>query len=140
MPACRVDPMSLPGMTFDWGYITWFVAPDHEATREAGLSFGQVTLLPGKGHERHQHPESEEVLYVLSGRGEQMVDDGEPFPVAPGDTIYVPLAAWHSTLTTGREPLVLLATYNPAGAENALRSLPDFGEIAPGEVPRLTQA
>jgi oxalate decarboxylase/phosphoglucose isomerase-like protein (cupin superfamily) len=133
-----VDPNTLPTQTFDWGSIKWFVSPD--ATEGAGLTFGEVVLLPGKGHDRHNHPESEEVLYVLSGEGEQMVDDGEPFPVKAGDTIYVPTAVFHSTRNTGWGPMRLLAVYNPGGAENALRGLPDFREHAPGERPGWARA
>ncbi len=96
-------------------------------------------LLPGKGHDRHNHPESEEVLYVLAGEGEQMLDDGgeNTFPIKAGDTIYVPTAMFHSTVNTGWQPLRLLALYNPGGAEKALRDLPDFREgDGPGLVAR----
>ena len=131
MPA--VDPDAIPTQTFEWGSIKWLVSPD---TQEgAGLTFGEVVLLPGRGHDRHNHPESEEVLYVLSGDGEQTVADGEPFPVKAGDAIYVPTGVFHSTLNTGWEPLRLLALYNPAGAEEALRALPDFREEPPGSIP-----
>ena len=58
----------------------------------AKLTFGEVILLPGQGHVRHNHPTAEEILYVLSGTGEQMVDDKPPFAVHPGDTIYIPTA------------------------------------------------
>jgi oxalate decarboxylase/phosphoglucose isomerase-like protein (cupin superfamily) len=133
-----VNPNTLPTQTFDWGSIKWFVSPD--ATEGAGLTFGEVVLLPGMGHDRHNHPESEEVLYVLSGEGEQMVDDREPFPVKAGDTIYVPAAVFHSTRNTGWAPMRLLAVYNPGGAENALRGLPDFREHAPGERPGWARA
>ena len=78
-------------------------------------------LLPGEGHTRHNHPPSEEILYVLSGVGEQMVDDEPGFEVRAGDTIYIPTAIYHSTVNTGWEPLVLLAIYNPGGAERALK-------------------
>jgi oxalate decarboxylase/phosphoglucose isomerase-like protein (cupin superfamily) len=125
-----IDPASIPTQTFDWGFIKWFVTP--ERTAGAGLSFGEVVLLPGKGHDRHNHPESEEILYVLSGEGEQIVDDGEPFPVRPGATIYVPTAVYHSTLNTGWEPLRLLALYNPGGPEKVLESLPGFRELPAG--------
>ena len=131
MPA--VDPDAIPTQTFEWGSIKWLVSPDTQG--EAGLTFGEVVLLPGKGHDRHNHPESEEVLYVLSGDGEQTVDDGEPFAVKAGDAIYVPTGVFHSTLNTGWEPLRLLALYNPAGAEEALRALPDFREEPPGSIP-----
>jgi oxalate decarboxylase/phosphoglucose isomerase-like protein (cupin superfamily) len=133
-----VDGRSLPTQTFEWGSIKWLVSPD--VTEGAAITFGEVVLLPGKGHDRHNHPESEEILYVLSGEGEQMVADGPPFPVRAGDTIYVPTAVFHSTLNTGWEPLRLLALYNPGGAERALRGLPDFREVPPGEVPGWSRA
>ena len=136
MPA--VDPSALPTQTFEWGSIKWLVSP--ESADGAGITFGEVVLLPGKGHDRHNHPESEEVLYVLSGEGEQMVDDGEPFAVGPGDTIYVPTAVFHSTRNTGWAPMRLLALYNPAGAEKALAGLPDFREEPPGSIPGWTRA
>jgi oxalate decarboxylase/phosphoglucose isomerase-like protein (cupin superfamily) len=132
-----VDPNALPTQTFDWGSIKWLVSP--EATEGAGVTFGEVFLQPGRGHDRHNHPESEEILYVLSGEGTQMVDDGEPFPIRAGDTIYVPVAVFHSTLNTGWEPMRLLALYNPAGAEKALEGLPDFRQHAAGDVPAWTR-
>ncbi len=136
MPA--VDPSALPTQTFEWGSIKWLVSPDTQA--DAGITFGEVVLLPGKGHDRHNHPESEEVLYVLSGEGEQMVDDGEPFRVGAGDTIYVPTGVYHSTRNTSWEPMRLLALYNPAGAEKALFGLPDFREEPPGATPAWSRA
>ena len=126
-----IDPAGLPTQTFEWGAIKWFVSPD--ATLGAVLTFGEVVVVPGLGHSRHNHPDAEEVLYVLSGHGEQMVDDGEPFPIGPGDTIYVPTAIYHSTLNTGWGPLRMLALYNPGGSERALADLPDFRELPPGQ-------
>jgi oxalate decarboxylase/phosphoglucose isomerase-like protein (cupin superfamily) len=131
MPA--VDPQDVPTQTFDWGSIKWLVTPD--ATDGAGLTFGEVVLQPGRGHDRHNHPAAEEILYVLSGTGEQMLDDGEPFPIGPGDTIYVPTAVYHSTRNTSWAPLRLLALYNPGGAEKALQGLPDFRELPAGALP-----
>jgi oxalate decarboxylase/phosphoglucose isomerase-like protein (cupin superfamily) len=122
---------------FEWGAIKWFVTPD--TTQGAAITFGEVVLLPGKGHERHNHPTSEEILYVLSGEGEQMLDDAPRFPVKAGDTIYVPTAMFHSTLNTGWEPLRLLALYNPGGPEKLLAALPGFGELPPGELPQWTR-
>ena len=130
-----IDPRSVPTQTFDWGAIKWFVTPG--GTPGAGMTFGEVVLLPGLGHDRHNHPESEEILYILSGEGEQMLDDGALFPVRAGDTIYVPTAVFHSTRNTGWEPLRILAIYNPGGPERALEGLPDFQEVPAGEAPRL---
>ena len=133
-----VDPNTVPTQTFEWGAIKWFVTPD--ATEGAGITFGEVVLQPGRGHDRHNHPESEEILYVLSGEGEQMLDDREPFAVTPGDTIYVPTGVFHSTRNTGWEPMRLLALYNPGGPEKALEGLPDFRQLDAGSVPDWTRA
>jgi len=136
-----VNEGAYPTETFDWGVIKWTVTP--EATPDATLTFGEVILLPGKGHERHNHPEAEEILYVLSGVGQQTLDThngGEPFTVRAGDTIHIPKGVFHSTLNTGWAPLRLLALYSPGGAEKALRDLPDHREVAPGEPPELTRA
>jgi oxalate decarboxylase/phosphoglucose isomerase-like protein (cupin superfamily) len=127
-----VDASAVATHSFDWGVIKWFVSPD--LTSGAQLTFGEVILLPGRGHVRHNHPQSEEILYVLSGIGEQMVDDKPPFAVRPGDTIYIPTAIYHSTINTGWEPLRLLALYNPGGAEQALLELPDYRQTPAGRI------
>jgi oxalate decarboxylase/phosphoglucose isomerase-like protein (cupin superfamily) len=135
-----IDPNALPTQTFDWGAIKWFVTPD--STPGAALTVGEVLLLPGQGHARHNHPESEEILYVLSGVGDQMLDvDGEErwFPVKAGDAIYVETAQFHSTINRSWQPMRLLAVYNPGGAEKALEGLPDFSELEPGGLPSWTR-
>jgi oxalate decarboxylase/phosphoglucose isomerase-like protein (cupin superfamily) len=133
-----VDPNAIPTQTFDWGAIKWFVTP--ELTEGAGITFGEVVLQPGRGHDRHNHPESEEILYVLSGEGEQTLDDREPFAVKPGDTIYVPTGVFHSTMNTSWEPMRLLAFYNPGGPEKVLEGLPDFKQVAAGSMPDWTRS
>ena len=132
-----IDPADLPTYTFGWGVIKPLVSQDNvEETPDVSLM--HVVLLPGQGHERHNHPDADEVLYVLAGAGDQMVDDGEPFPVRPGQAIWIPKGQFHSTVNTGWEPLSLLAIYAPAGAEQALKGLPDYREIPAGAAPPLT--
>jgi oxalate decarboxylase/phosphoglucose isomerase-like protein (cupin superfamily) len=98
-----------------------------------------VVLLPGQGHERHNHPDADEILYILSGEGEQMVDDAQTFPVRAGQAVWIPKEAFHSTMNTGWEPLILLAIYAPAGAEQVLKTLPDYREVPAGEAPGLVR-
>lgn len=137
MPAKLIEPAQLTTFTFDWGVLKPLVARDN--TENTTLSVMHVVLLPGRGHERHNHPDADEVLYILSGDGEQMLDDGEPFPVHPGRAVYIPTGIWHSTMNTGWEPLTLLAIYSPAGPEEVLRTLPDFREVAAGETNLLAR-
>jgi oxalate decarboxylase/phosphoglucose isomerase-like protein (cupin superfamily) len=137
MPSKLIDPAALPTMTFDWGVIKPLVAADN--TDDPAVSMMHVVLLPGQGHERHNHPASDEILYFLSGDGEQMVDDGEPFAVRPGQAVFIPKGAFHSTINRGWEPMAILAIYAPAGAEEVLKTLPDYEEVAPGKAPPLAR-
>ena len=138
MASKLVDPDALPTMSFDWGVIKPLVATANTSGPE--MSLMHVVLLPGKGHERHNHPDSDEILYILAGRGEQMVDDATTFPVGPGQAVFIPKGAFHSTVNTGWEPLALLAIYAPVGAEEVLATLPDYRELAAGQAPSLVRA
>jgi len=101
MPSKLIDPEALPTMSFDWGVIKPLVAADN--TDNPAVSLMHVVLLPGQGHERHNHPDADEILYILAGTGEQMVDDSTPFPVRPGHAVFIPTGAFHSTVNTGWE-------------------------------------
>ncbi|MEU5860334.1 MULTISPECIES: cupin domain-containing protein [unclassified Nonomuraea] len=129
-------PDALPTMLFDWGAIKWHVTPD--AVPGASSTFGEVIINPNKGHERHLHPDSDEVLYVIEGEGRQTVGDDPEFPVRAGEAIYIPKGTLHSTFNTGWRPLRIIATYTPGGAEAALRDLPGFTELTPGDHPTWT--
>jgi len=134
--AARIDPASISTHTFDWGAAKWFITPSQNA---AALTFGEVVVMPGGGHSRHNHPDAEEVLYFLSGEGEQTLDDGDPFRVVAGDTIYIPVGVFHSTINTGWEPMRVLALYNPGGSEQGLAELPDFREAPAGALTNWTR-
>ncbi len=138
MPSKLIDPAELPTYTFDWGVIKPLVSGDN-VDEEPACSLMHVVLLPGQGHERHNHPGSDEILYILSGRGEQMVDDAQTFPVGPGHAVFIPKGTFHSTVNTGWEPMTLLAIYAPAGAEEVLKELPDHRQVGPGEAPPLVR-
>jgi oxalate decarboxylase/phosphoglucose isomerase-like protein (cupin superfamily) len=109
-------------LEFDWGKIHFLSEP--LVTSANRFSFGIVELAAGKGHARHNHPGSEEIIYVVSGEGEQMVDDQPPVKVGRGASIYVPADVYHSTLNTGKEPMKLIVVYSPAGPERLLREIP----------------
>ncbi len=129
----------VPTFSFGWGVIKPLVSQDN-VDETPDVSLMHVVLLPGQGHERHNHPDADEVLYVLAGAGDQMVDDGEPFAVRPGQAIWIPKGQFHSTVNTGWEPMVILAIYAPAGAEQALKTLPDYVEVPAGDAPPLVRA
>ena len=73
-------------------------------------------LQPGKAHMKHNHPGVEEILYVISGEGEQMVA-GERRQVKTGSLIHIPPDIYHEMINTGWEPMKLIAVYAPPGPE-----------------------
>lgn len=134
----HVTPGDVSTMAFDWGSIKWFVTPS--TVEGAGSTLGEVIVNPGKGHARHNHPNAEEVIYVVSGEAEQMVDDGDPFTIREGDAVHIPKGAWHSTHNTTWRPLRLIVTYTPGGEEKALEGAPDFCLHEAGTVPEWRRA
>ncbi len=120
-------------LAFDWGTLKFLSTP--EVTGAERFSFGIVILSPGQGHERHNHPGVEEIIFVMSGEGEQTVDDHPPVDVRPGACIHIPPDVPHSTVNTGWEPMRLVVVYAPPGAERDLRELPDCEVLPPGQVP-----
>ncbi|RDZ62387.1 cupin [Haloferax sp. Atlit-12N] len=116
----------------DWGTLKWMNTP--EVTASEGLSAGVVLLEPGKGHERHTHPDSEEILYFLGGEGEQTIED-ETRTVGAGDMVHIPSGVEHSTINTSWEPLRFLAVYCPPGPEAVIREDDDATVFPPGEFP-----
>jgi oxalate decarboxylase/phosphoglucose isomerase-like protein (cupin superfamily) len=120
-----VKPDDVETQVFDWGTIKWLSEPRVTDTKR--FSMGVVLLQPGKGHTRHNHPGCEEILYVVSGEGNQMIDiDGEKWqPVVAGDLVHIPPDIFHATINTGWEPLKLIAIYDPPGPEALLRLLPE---------------
>ena len=137
-----IDPNDVETLVFDWGSIKWLSEP--KVTGTGRFTAGVVVLEPGKGHERHNHPGVEEILYVISGAGEQMVEvsDGngetqeERREVSAGTLIHIPPDVFHETMNTGWEPLKLMAIYAPPGPEDVLRGIPGVQVFPAGETPK----
>ena len=117
-------------LEFDWGVIHMLAR--EEVTGGKTFSFGHVVLKPGQGHVRHNHPTADEVIYVLSGEADQMLDDQPAVPVRAGACIWIPQGVYHSTINTGTEPVHLIVVYAPAGAEQVLWDDPNV-RITPAE-------
>ena len=109
-------------LEFDWGII--HMLSEERVTGAKTFSFGVVSLQPGKGHVRHNHPDADEIIYVVSGEADQMLDDEPAVPVRAGDCIWIPEGIYHSTINTGDTPVQLIVIYAPAGAEGVLRQDP----------------
>ncbi len=129
-----VTPDDVETQVFPWGRLQWLSEP--RVTGSRVLTSGVVTLIVGKGHERHNHPGCEEILYVLDGEASQFLEleDGEIVTktVVAGDLVHVPADMYHGIVNTGEKPLRLFVSYEKAGPEALLRSLPEC-EIEPAK-------
>jgi oxalate decarboxylase/phosphoglucose isomerase-like protein (cupin superfamily) len=89
-----------------------------------------VTVPTGQGHTRHNHPGAEEIIHIMEGSGDQMIEDGAGNPhtehVRPGACVFIPESRFHATLNTGPDDMKIFVVYSPTGPEEALRDLPDF--------------
>ena len=65
-----------------------------------------ITIAPGdKSTEFHTHRYEEEAIYVLSGRGTEVIGD-QTYKIAAGDFIgFTGASAAHETINNGTEPL-----------------------------------
>jgi len=125
-----VHPDRVEIQSFDWGTLQWLSEP--RVTEADRFSCGVVRLEPGKGHIRHNHPESEEILYFIEGKGLQTVGDEER-ECSAGELVHIPKGVEHSTINSADGELVIFAVYSPCGPEAFLRSLPECTLIPPKE-------
>ena len=89
------------------------------------LVVGRTVLPPGARHEKHAHPNCDEFLVVMSGRGEIYTDTGRE-PSQAGDVVFTPRGHWHGFDNTSEEDVLLFWGWRGAGSlEQAGYTLPD---------------
>jgi oxalate decarboxylase/phosphoglucose isomerase-like protein (cupin superfamily) len=127
-------PEDVDAYGFDWGQLSVTLGPGVNGAKQ--FSAAVVTVPPGQGHARHNHPGSEEIIFILAGEGEQMVEDEDGKPhtetVRTGCSVFIPESRFHSTLNTGEGEMQIFVVYSPAGPEELLKKLPDFHLIPAG--------
>ena len=126
-----IEPDDVETQVFEWGTIKWL----SEAADAKRFSAGVVILEAGKGHTKHTHTGVEEILYVISGKGDQMVA-GERKIITSGMLVHISPGVEHETINIGWEPLKLLAVYSPSGPEKELGKSAECRTIPAGEIPK----
>jgi quercetin dioxygenase-like cupin family protein len=69
-------------------------------------------------HKRHVHPDAEEVIHILSGRGISGLDETE-VEMAKGDTMFVPRGAEHWFYNPFDEPVEMVFVYTRPSLKSA---------------------
>jgi len=63
---------------------------------------------PKEGLQVHIHPESEEVYYVISGKGiVYLGQERKQIPIEPGMSLYIDAGTLHGVTNTGKEKLLI---------------------------------
>ena len=108
------DGEQLPTLEFDWGTLKWLCSG--ALLPDAAQTVGIAEILPGKVNGVHYHPNCEEVLYVLTGKGRHSFDD-RAVDLKPGMTIRIPTGVKHNLSNTGSEKLVVLISFSTGDRE-----------------------
>lgn len=104
--ADATEPGDWSGTPFGHLDIRTLVSEDLQQSEK--VMVGQTIYGPGETHEHHLHPDAEEVVIVMSGRGWHRVGT-DVFDIGPGDIIFVPVNAEHSAgADEGNEPMVII--------------------------------
>jgi len=99
-----------PYVTLDGSLITELVRPEREGSRN--VSVAEAVLQPGQSTRPHLHRESDEVYYVLSGKGVVTLE-ANSLTIEPGSCLLIPARRVHSVRCVGSEPLTILCLCAP---------------------------
>ena len=101
-----VPPIELPGGS--WSRVILSGERVGAASALGFSSFAAGTSTAMLSHE------TEELAYVLSGRGELRLDD-EVVPYGPDSALYIPARVWHAVANTGDEPVTMVFAFPHPG-------------------------
>jgi len=136
-PPVAVDPHEVDTIMASW--VTAKIMFDPKTTGPAAMSAVSLFFDPGQGHARHNHPDNEQIIFVVSGEADMMIEHTEGQPqtrkIRAGSCVHIPRGAYHSTFCTGWEPVRILAVYSPPGPESAMRDSPEFKTLPPDTLP-----
>ncbi|MEO6986745.1 MAG: cupin domain-containing protein [Paralcaligenes sp.] len=134
-------PDELDTFVSDWTTCK-ILASASEELFPGGMSATLLYFAPGQGHARHNHPDAEQIIFIISGHASQIVElteeqGGEKIEkvIGPGSLVHIPKGAYHSTFCEGWEPVKILALYSPGGSEVQSRPNSGFRSVAPEENP-----
>ncbi|MFL5607351.1 MAG: cupin domain-containing protein [Gemmatimonadaceae bacterium] len=102
--AMRVAPAQLPGLRRIDLQRHDLSAPGREVVQV------RVEIDPGVPATKHWHP-GEEIIYVLEGSLEYLVEGKPPVTLKAGDVLFIPARTIHAARNVGTGPGAELATY-----------------------------
>jgi len=105
----RADAAAAQSNRHDWGSLTWLASQSVNSC--PNLSMARVVIHRGRQNPRHSHPDSLEILHLLSGRLEHEVA-GRWVTLEPGDTLKVDAAVPHHARSVGELDADMIVVYD----------------------------
>ena len=90
----------------------WILYHGPESTGAQNMTIGYSVFPPGSAPEGHVHPTQEEIIYIVSGKGELVSPEGS-VPLEPGTSVYIPVGEFHATVSHGPDPLEMVTSFSP---------------------------
>jgi putative monooxygenase len=87
------------------------LSPKNMGTR--GASMGLNVTAVGSMIPDHVHEDSEELMFIISGRAKLVIEGMGEWEIGPETAIYSPLGKKHRLENIGDEPLKLVWCYTP---------------------------
>lgn len=112
---------------FEWGSILWFIEPSNLDIER--MSVGLITFYPNTTQEEHLHSGDEQVIYVVSGQGLQIIDEQE-YVLNPGDVKHISPYTRHKVLNNSSEELKLIIVYSPSKFQRLLAQPAEVAAIS----------
>lgn len=72
-----------------------------------------MSLLPGEDIGMETHPTSDQILYIVAGSGQAIIN-GEKKSIQKHSIIFVPAGAEHNIISSSKEKMKLFTVYAPA--------------------------
>lgn len=102
VPLESVPPIDLPGGS--WSRV---LISGERASSTSALGFSKFAAGTSTAMLSHA---TEELAYVLTGRGELRLDD-ESIPYQAGSALFIPAGTWHAVANTGDEPVTMVFSF-----------------------------
>jgi putative monooxygenase len=102
VPLEDVPPIELPGGS--WSRV---ILTGERVGSDTALGYSSFAPHTATAMLSHQ---TEELAYVVSGRGELRMDDGDATFEA-GSSLFIPAGVWHAVVNTGDEPVMMVFAF-----------------------------
>jgi mannose-6-phosphate isomerase-like protein (cupin superfamily) len=80
------------------------------------ISFCTENIIPGRKLRIHKHLDNDELIFIHRGEGTFTLGE-DSTKVKTGTVVFVPRGIWHGLENTGKEDLIMIFQYSPAGFE-----------------------